>query len=390
MSSQSRRSYFANGLALFSMFFGAGNVIFPLIIGQSLSSNIPFALLGLFFTAIIIPFSGVISTALFQGDYYAFFQRTGNVTGYLIIVILFALIGPFGGIPRLIGLSFSSVKIYFPQLNLIIFSLISCLILFTFTYKKQRIIDILGYVLTPILLLSLSFIIVKGVLYKSSENSGQHLGAFQAFVYGLKEGYNTMDLLASFFFSSFIYRKVQASAYFSKNNNKHIFFSLFKSSIIGAFFLSLVYIGFTYLGVMHSQTLSTVSSDKLLGQIGNIVLGPYAGLVVCMVIVLACLTTAIALTVLFTDFVRDQFKSKKPPYWLCLSIVLSIAFVISTLEFMGIMSLIAPILEVVYPALLVLCLMNILYKLFDIKLVKGPFYITLFIVLISSIFSLLK
>ncbi len=382
--------FVVNGLALFSMFFGAGNVIFPLIIGQTLAVNIPFALVGLFLTAILVPFSGVISTALFEGDYYSFFKRTGNVSGYLIILILFALIGPFGGIPRLIGLSYSSIKVYLPNLKILTFSIIGCSTLFIFTFRKHKIIDILGYVLTPILLCSLGFVIIKGIVSGSDGESGRRLDALQAFFYGLKEGYNTMDLLASFFFASFLYKRVKHDEKSGNNRSKSMLFSMLKSACIGAFLLSLVYIGFTYVSAMHTATLSSVPSDQLLGKIGHLILGPYAGFVVCLVIVLSCLTTAIALTVLCTDFIRDQFKAKKPPYWLCLLGVLGAALMVSTLEFMGIIALLAPVLEVIYPALLVLCFFNILNKVCGINSVKVPFYGTLITMLIVSIASLIK
>lgn len=389
---KTRQHFIVNGLALFSMFFGAGNVIFPLIIGQALAINIPFALLGLFFTAILVPFSGVISTALFEGDYYSFFKRTGNFSGYFIILILFALIGPFGGIPRLIGLSYSSVKVYLPNLKLLTFSAVACACLFIFTLKKNKIIDVLGYVLTPLLIGSLTFIIIKGVLTGSDGESGRRLEAWQAFFYGIKEGYNTMDLLASFFFASLLYKRVKHDETSRTNRSKAMLVSMLKSSAIGAFLLSLVYLGFTYVSAFHTKTLSEVPSDQLLGKIGHLVLGQHAGFIVCLVIVLSCLTTAIALTVLCADFMREQFQktTKKPPHWLCLFSILVTALVVSTLEFKGIITALAPILEVIYPALLVLCFFNILHKIYGIKAVKLPFYTVFSVMVINSFINLLK
>ncbi len=389
-SPTSGRHFIVNGLALFSMFFGAGNVIFPLIIGQHLATNLPFALLGLFFTAILIPFSGVISTSLFEGDYYKFFKRTGNISGYIIILALFGLIGPFGGIPRLIGLSYSSIKVYFPNAGLIMFSSISCILLFLCTLRKNRIIDLLGYVLTPILLCSLTFVIIKGILAGYDGKSGLNLSAAKAFMYGLREGYNTMDLLASFFFASFIYKKVRHEEKTSqKSRARSLLLSMLKSSLVGAFCLTAVYAGFTYVSAMHTSTLSDIPRDQLLGRIGHLILGPQAGFVVSLVILMSCLTTAIALTVLCADFVRDQFHKKKtkPPYWLCLAAILAATFLISTLEFMGIVALLAPVLEIIYPSLLVLCLLNILYKVWGFSMIKLPFYLTLSAVAISTFLS---
>ena len=172
---QSSTNTFATGLAMFSMFFGAGNVVFPLGLGQYAKDHNFYAILGLLITAVGVPFLGLIAVILFNGDYKKFFERIGAIPGFIVTAIILGLIGPFGAIPRCIVLSFATMKPYLPDyFTLPWFSFISCLIIFLFTIKRQSIVAILGYVLTPILLVSLAVIIIKGFISSPSLESSAY------------------------------------------------------------------------------------------------------------------------------------------------------------------------------------------------------------------------
>ena len=119
------------------MFFGAGNVVFPLAVGlQSQDANI-FGILGLILTAVLVPFLGLIAAILFKGDYEAFFERLGKWPGFILIVLILALIGPFGALPRTITLSFATTRMFYPSLSLIFFSLVAHLLIFVLTVRKK-------------------------------------------------------------------------------------------------------------------------------------------------------------------------------------------------------------------------------------------------------------
>jgi len=156
---------------MFSMFFGAGNITFPLMIGQTVEGGLIWALLGLILTAVFIPFAGLFSICLFEGSYDRFFCRMGKGPGLFVIFLLLLLIGPFAGIPRCITLTYSTLKVYFTNMHLLTFSLFSSLVIFLCSWKKSRILDLIGYVLSPLLLLFLVAIIVKGVFFSSSKVS---------------------------------------------------------------------------------------------------------------------------------------------------------------------------------------------------------------------------
>ncbi|QVL56872.1 MAG: branched-chain amino acid transport system II carrier protein [Simkaniaceae bacterium] len=373
----------STGLAMFSMFFGAGNITFPLIIGQTVEGGLIWALLGLILTAVLVPFSGLFAITLFEGDYESFFDRIGRWPGFAVIILLLSLIGPFGGIPRCITLTYSTLKVYFSGLHLLTFSLISSLIIFLCSWKKNRILDLIGYVLSPLLVLFLVGIIIKGVFFSSSDPVGSsHIA--HPFFYGLKEGYNTMDLLAAFFFSSLVYTKLKKQQ--EGKEKKGLLLPVFKASLIGASLLSIIYIGFSYVAAHHSLSLEGTGVDQLLGRIGQIVLGHHAGLIVCMSIALTCLTTAIALTVVSAEFLQRRLLRNRISYeWSLVAILVTTVFV-STLEFTGIVHLLAPALQIIYPSLLVLCLFNIFHKTFNYKPVKFPVFTTLTIVLFFQYF----
>lgn len=369
---------------MFSMFFGAGNVVFPLALGQYAKDQNFFAILGLLITAIGVPFTGLIAMTLFDGNYKHFFERVGKVPGFILALVIMGLIGPFGALPRTIALSFSTLHLYLPELSLPIFSLIACIIIFFFTARKNSILEVLGYVLTPVLLGSLLFIIIKGLIVAPDSATSNSETPFEIFFTGLKDGYQTMDLLGAFFFSSVVLEclKSEQTAPNQKNYKRIISMTL-KASLIGGLLLSVIYVGFSYVAAFHSASLVGVGQDQLIGIIAKKILGHYAGIAACVAVVLACLTTAIALAAVFAEFLHHDVTQEKIGYIPSLVITLVISYFISTLNFMGIAKFLLPILQVSYPALIVLSIVNIAFKLHHFKPVKLPVAITFVITVMA-------
>ena len=345
--------WFFSGLAMFSMFFGAGNIIFPLMVGQIAQGSVVYALLGLFVTAILIPFSGLIAMTLFEGDYEAFFARMGKVPGTVLIWLILALIGPFGGIPRCISLTYATFNVYFPDLKLWLFSACFAGALYLATVKKRRIVDLLGYLFTPILLIFLFVIVYKGITSPGFSLSTFPMTSVEALSYGLKEGYNTMDLLAAFFFASIVFQRFKQQME-GLATNSEIVFEFIKSTVVGATLLAIVYGGFAITSAVFSKELANCQPDHLLGELGKLILGNYGGFVVSMAVLLSCLTTAIALTTISADFIKDQVFRNKIGYQTSILLVTCASVVVSSLEFSGIVKILAPVLQVCYPSLLAL------------------------------------
>ena len=282
------------------------------------------------------------------------------------------LIGPLGATPRCIALSFATAKMYLPDISLPLFSLGACLFIFAFTIRRTSILELLGYVLTPLKLGSLLVIIVKGLISSPAMPVADH-AELTVFVKGLMDGYQTMDLLATFFFCSVVIDCLKKNIDVSDPKNYRTLLNVtLKASCIGAGLLAFIYIGFSYVAAMQSGNLADVRPEELISQIAVQVLGPYAGLFVCFTVTIACLTTAIALTTVFAEFIHKDVSQMKISYPVALIGSLAVTFAVSTLNFTGIVSMLAPILQLCYPALIVLSVVNILYKLYQFQPVKAP------------------
>lgn len=372
----------AIGLAMFSMFFGAGNIIFPLAVGQYAGDKNFYAMCGLIITAAIMPIVGVIAMILFDGNYRQFFGRLGKIPGFLLALIIISLLGPLGSTPRCIALSYTTLKSSLPELSSVLFSAIACGIIFLFTLRKNHILTLLGWVLTPLLLGSLITIIIMGLIAAPDISNTSHANG-SMFLHGLKEGYNTMDLLAAFFFSSTILNILRISSKESELGSRNYVNIALRASVIGAFLLAAIYIGFSYLAAFHGNEFVSYAKDELLGAITMKIAGAHAGVLVCITIALACLTTAIALISSFTDFIQKEVFNEKISYEVILIASLLLTFFISTFEFTGISAFLGPILEVCYPGLIVLTLLNIAYSLKNFTPIKLPVF---FVFMLSTYF----
>jgi len=187
----------STGFAMFSMFFGSGNLVFPLLVGKESQGHLFFAALGFILTGVLVPFLGVGAMMLYKGDNRAFFGTLGRPARFWLPLIILGLMGPFGVLARCFTVAHGSFKLIFPEVELIVFSLVSCVLIFMITINKNRIIPMLGQWLTPFLLLALFAIGVFGYWY--SDLNVQAQGQWDtAFLTGIFKGYQTMDLLAAF------------------------------------------------------------------------------------------------------------------------------------------------------------------------------------------------
>lgn len=363
------------GLAMFSMFFGAGNIIYPLAVGQYAGDKNLFAMFGLILTAAIMPIAGVIAMVLFDGNYRQFFGRLGQIPGFLLALTIISLLGPLGSTPRCIALSYITLKSSFLDISLTLFSALSCGIIFLFTIKKKHVLAILGWILTPLLLVSLIVIVIIGLL-TAPEAGSVDSSNLKMFLHGLNEGYNTMDLLAAFFFSSTIIHILRARISENEIKQGSYLRIAFQASIVAVCLLAAIYVGFSYIASFHGSDLFMSGKDELLAAITMKIAGPYAGILVCIAIALACLTTAIALISAFTDFMQREVFKEKVSYEATLIGALIITFFVSTFEFNGISSFLWPILQICYPALIVLTFLNIAHRLTGIVTLKTPVFLT--------------
>jgi len=370
----------STGLAMFSMFFGSGNLVFPLVVGQISEGNIGFATLGILLTGIVVPFLGVFAMFLFNGSSNDFFGRLGKPAKFWFPLIALSLMGPFGVLARCFTVAHGAFKLLVPSTPLWVFSLACCSIIFLLAIKKNRIVPLLGSVLTPLLLISLALIAIFGLSSSpiATAVSGQEWTSFKN---GIFQGYQTMDLLAAFFFSAFIISHLKNHK--SVEEEEHSLPIFIKSSLLGAGLLSIVYSLLVLLGSAYSDQLATIPPQEMLGFIAEAALGHLAAPLVCIAVILACFTTAVVLTSLFADFLKKEVTKDKINNPVAIITTLVIAFSTSTLEFSGIAKVLGPILEVIYPALIVLTVLSIFNKIWGWTTVRSPIAIAFILKLIS-------
>jgi LIVCS family branched-chain amino acid:cation transporter len=159
----------------------------------------------------------------------------------------------------------------------------------------------------------------------------------------------------------------------------------FRASLIGAGLLSAIYFILVLLGAMYAPHLANVPPTEILGYIATQTLGSWAAPIVSCAVLLACLTTAIVLASLFADFLKNEITKQRISTRWSLGITLLITFCISTLQFSGIMRFICPILELIYPALIVLTVVSIFHKLFGLKIIRMPVAIAILLKLLSTV-----
>ncbi len=365
----------STGLALFSMFFGSGNLVFPITVGQESEGHYLLAALGIIFTGVVVPFLGVLGMMLYKGDIYTFFNCFGKKGTLLFSFLALALMGPFGVLARCLTVAHGALLLLLPNASLPLSSLLMCVVIYLMTVNKNRIVTTLGTVLTPFLLLAIAMIAFFG-LSQGNFPEATTTNAWNALKNGFFQGYQTMDLLAAFFFSQFVIQHLHKKLS-SNEGEDSLLKHFYKSSLIGAGILSCVYFAWVLLGWNYSALLTDTPPQEMLGMIAMASLGPVAAPCVCLAVLFACLTTAIVLTSLFADFLRCEVSNEKMGNKLALFITLAIGFVVSTFDFAGIARFLGPVLEAVYPALIALTLVNIASKFVGLKPSHWPFTLTL-------------
>ncbi|AFS24540.1 branched-chain amino acid transport system II carrier protein [Chlamydia psittaci] len=400
-SSKKELSVWSIGGSIFAMFFGAGNIVFPLALGYHYHAHPWFACFGMILSAVCVPLLGLFSMLLYSGDYKTFFSSIGKMPGMFFIIAILCLIGPFGGIPRAIAVSHATLVSLSDSKttlipNLPIFSLICCILIYLFACKLSKLIQWLGSVFFPVMLVTLIWIIFKGLIIPANPSFMESVSSKEAWSAGIIEGFNTMDLLAAFFFCSIVVISIrqllengeasdETPLNFQKINKKDKR-TLGLAFALAAALLGLIYLGFALCASRHAGLLAHVSKGQILGRISAIALGPNSLLTgVCVFV--ACLTTEIALVGIFADFLARIISSKRMTYSNAVIFTLIPSYLISILNFENISLLLLPLLQLSYPALIALTCGSIAYKLWNFRHVQALFYLTLSLTIVLRLVS---
>lgn len=373
----------STALALFAMLFGSGNIAFPLGLGRDLGSMAWYAMFGFFVTAAMVPVIGVIAMALYNGDYRKFIETIGRIPGTLVIFVCFALIGPFCVIPRCIAFSHQALQWLVPSFELLPFTLATAVLLLVTTLSKSGVVELMGKFLGPLKLGLLSAVIIKG-LTAVPRVAACSLPLFDSFTQGIFTGYGTLDLLGVIFTSGLLMASLSHDAQGKPRSRRDMMIMLLMSGILAALLLGLLYAGFVIVAAMQSaaQECAGVPEAKLLSVLAAILLGAGGGALASITTIVACATTAIGLTSIFAEYVSTEIPYGLVSYRLAVVSTVVVATFFANYGAEGIKAFLAPIVMVLYPALIVLAITNILAKTTRILLGSIPFYATIALALI--------
>lgn len=359
MKNYRSKDVFIIGFAIFAMFFGAGNLIFPPYLGLLSGKN--WFLSFLCFISTDIGFSIlalIIITKIGKGA-KGITEKLGKHPSVLILSLNAICLGPLIAIPRTAATAFEfSVAPFFPEFSQKVFSVIFFAVVIVFCLKQSKVIDIIGTFFAPVILGALIFLIIKGIVTPLGpvEISDSIQSSVQN---GVTSGYQTMDVMAAMIFSSSIILTARQKGYDSSRQQFRI---VSASSLLAAFILFAVYGGLTYLGATVSGVYAP-DTDRvalliaivrsLLGKNGMVLLG----ILVCA----ACLTPAIGLLSSCASFFEKQVNLKVS-YRSFVFLFGGISCVISNFGIEKILALASPVLNILYPVLVLLVFMAFLRK----------------------------
>ena len=371
------------GFALFSMFFGAGNVIFPPYLGFGAGTQWVNGFLFYFIADIGLALFALF-TLLKVGGSENITGRIGSVASNILMSAIILCIGPMVAIPRTAATTFEmSVAPLISGVSPVIFSVAFFIVVLLLSIRQSAVIDVVGKVLTPALLIGLLVLIIKGIISPLGSIVNPHVDSSFVIVNGIKSGYQTMDVLAALAFGIIILKSAQEKGYSDGRESSKM---IRTAAVIAGVLLLIVYFGLTYLGATSASLFSLgISRAELVIGIVERLLGKVGLVIFAVVVALACMTTAVALVSSAASFFEKLTKGRLSYATLVIIICVSSA-VISNLGLDRIVAVASPILDIVYPPTLVL----IALSWFGDRLSRGVYRWAVIGALIASVLSTLS
>ncbi|WP_414838961.1 branched-chain amino acid transport system II carrier protein [Carnobacterium sp. TMP28] len=363
-------SYLYIGSMLFGLFFGAGNLIFPVHMGQLAGSNVSWATLGFLITGIGLPFLGVVAIGVSNSSgLFELSSRIHPYYGYFMTTALYLTIGPFFALPRTGTVSYEIglapyIGEEYQTLGLALFTLAffgSALLL---SLKPTKILVYVGKVLNPLFLVFLSVLMLTafikplgGIL--KAPITGDYVTA--PFASGFTEGYNTMDALASLAFGIIVVQTIKG---LGVTKPASIAKDTIKSGLISMILMGLIYAGLAYLGTMSVGRFPVSENGGIaLTQISHYYFGSLGSILLAIIVTVACLKTAIGLITACSETFQEMFP-KTFSYKTYVFIFSIIACLVGNVGLTKIISYSIPVLMFLYPLAITLILLALLSPLF--------------------------
>ena len=369
------------GFALFAMFFGAGNLIFPPSLGIEMGKDWLVAGIGFLLTGVGLPLLGVLAFTK-VGRLEDFSVKISSRFNTLYCTALVFVIGPLFAIPRTGSTTFEmGVLPSFPNVNPLVLSIITSIAFFgitlTLVIKESKITDIIGKFLTPIILIILAAIAFLGITGNIGTPVDKQISGVLA--KGFVSGYQTMDALASVIFGVVIVKGLEGKGIVDEREQRYF---LSGSALIAAIGLGLIYFSLMYLGARVSGVgaFSTTSAALYLAEI---TLGSAGKIAFGICVATACLTTSVGLVAIASDWFA-RFTPISYKMWSVIICVFSGVMAIGGVDF--IIQLSVPVLCILYPVTIILILLNV-FGVKHVLVYRAATYTTLVVIILEEVFS---
>ena len=349
-----------SGFALFAMFFGAGNLIFPFQVGVSGGNNVIPAVIGVLLTGVLLPVSGMLAASTDSHGVGRIADRIGHIPGLILTVAVFLFCGMLYAMPRVAVVSWemavrpltsiSGDSFAQNHIGLFIYSVIFFALVIILLNRPERMLDRIGQYLTPALLVLLLVMIAVAMFQLPSVDTLHPSPEYAKapFASGLVTGYGTMDALASLVFGVVIITQMHAHGY---NEKRSVFrATAFTAGIAGAF-LAIVYTGLAFVGTrVADQDFSNPAQGMAIAA--ALIFGPVGQWLFSIIVMLACLTTAVGLMGASTQYFCDLLPKVPRPTMLAIHVV--VALLVANLGLENILAIVVTIGSATYPP--VICL----------------------------------
>lgn len=363
------KQYLVVASLLFGLFFGAGNLIFPLHLGQLAGAHWGTAALGFLVTGVLLPLLSVLAVAVTRAEgVYDIGRPLGATFALVFMVLIHATIGPLFGTPRTATVSFTvGLAPFIPKAAqgwaLLGFSALFFAAAFAFSYHENNILANVGKVLNPIFLALLFLVFVIAFLNPLGDpNTAAVTSAYahDALTNGFLEGYNTMDALAGLAFGVTVVTAVRSMG---QHRAKDVSKVVAKSGVLAVGAIALIYLLLILMGAMSLGRFK-VSADGgvAFNQLVNAYAGVFGQIVLAFLITVTCLTTAVGLVAAFAQDFHKHFPKVSYHTWLALSCAAS--FLTANFGLDQIIAWSTPMLMFLYPLSMVLILLSVFSPLF--------------------------
>lgn len=388
------------GFTLFAMFFGAGNLIFPTQLGLESGHFFWPAILAFALTGIGLPLLGVVVGALDKHGYIGSFNKISPRFSLIFLIIIYLTIGPLFAIPRTASTSFemtvTPIAHNSGNLALFIFTIIYFLIVLYLCLNPNKMIDRIGSLLTPLLLITIVAMIIKGFVDFSGHSSNYGMtnayhSNLSGFSQGFTQGYLTMDAIASIAFSMIVVNAIKTTGI---QHADKIFKQTIIAGLIAAIALVFIYISLGYIGNHINIPSDTLKELKAKDQnIGTYLLttmatkgfGTFGKYLLGIIVSLACLTTACGLIVSVSEYFHRILP--KIPYKVFVIFFILVSFILANQGLNSVIKMSVPVLSVIYPVAITVILLILIARFIPTKRIAQQ--IPLIIVAIESILSLI-